>query len=159
MVRSRLLPRSGAGGKLRAVVSQAGEWALRSVVEDCIVPLTRAQLGPDSSQMWTGSMMPAPANTPVTLLWASSFQLPEVGVAPRSCALSPFQRAGMEMGELLETPNSHVSLPAKGIGSPASIQRTTVYSKAGCSPFSTHSFVRTPSLSEFLGYICGICRS
>lgn len=62
----------------------------------------------------TGSMMLAPANTPVTLLKASSFQLSEVGVAPRSCALSPFQRPGTEMGDLSETRNSHVSLLAKG---------------------------------------------
>ena len=95
-------------------MSEAGEWALCSVMEDCTVPLTRAQLGPDFSQMWTGSTMLAPANTPVTLLWASSFQLPEVGVAPRSCALCPFQRAGTEMGDLSETTNSRVSLPAKG---------------------------------------------
>lgn len=114
MVRNRLLPCSGAGGKLRMVVSEAGEWGLCSVVEDCTVPLRRAQPGPDSSQMWTGSMKLAPANTPVTLLQASSFQLSEVGVAPRSCALSPFQRAGTEMGDLSETPNSHVSLLAKG---------------------------------------------
>lgn len=35
--------------------------------------------------------------------------------------------------------------------------REKLYARAGCSPFSTHSFARTRGLSEILGCVRGIC--
>lgn len=156
MARNRLLPCSGAGGKLRMVVSEAGEWAPCSVVEDCTVTLRRAQPGPDSSQMWTGSMMLAPANTPVTLLKASSFQL-RWGLL-QEAVLCPLSRGLARRWETSQRPET-LMFPClqRGIHSPASAQRTTLYAREGCSLFSTHSFVRTLIPSEILGCSCGIC--
>ena len=124
----------GAGCCLEAELVGSSGWswakqvevALCSVTEGCTVPLTRAQLGPSSSQTWTGSMMHLQASP------SPSFQLPEVGVAPRSCALSPFQRAGTDTGELSETPNSPVPLPEQGNRQPcihAEMQISLSYSR------------------------------
>lgn len=94
-VRNRLLHRSGAGGKLRLVTSEAGEWA-PDHAENCTVPPPGTQPAPAPHSRGLGLLQP---QSPHHLPMASSFQLPEVGAAPRSCAL-PHCR---EMGKLSET--------------------------------------------------------